>query len=113
MAAVEKLTSFGERQLFSEQTQFLKIFALELEFRFQPVRVDGMRFVRITGECQRNCNEADIRQMLSKDRCTPHCSHTKQGSDRLLGRDGLNRFAVVSEPTCVVSARVVGVDVVY
>jgi FixJ family two-component response regulator len=31
----------------------------------------------------------------------------------LFGTDGLNRFAVVSEPTCVVSARVVGVDVVY
>ena len=36
MAAVEKWTCFGERQLFSERTQFLKIFALELEFRFQP-----------------------------------------------------------------------------
>ena len=37
MAAVEKLTCFGERQLFSERTQFLEIFALELEFRFQPL----------------------------------------------------------------------------
>lgn len=39
MAAVEKLTCFGERQLFSERTQFLEIFALELEFRFQPTAV--------------------------------------------------------------------------
>ena len=42
MAAVEKLTCFGERQLFSERTQFLEIFALELEFRFQPEA--GTRF---------------------------------------------------------------------
>ena len=77
MAAVEKLTCFGERQHFSERTQFLEIFALELEFRFQPVRVDGMRFGQITSECKRICRESDVRQTLSNDSCTPHGSHTQ------------------------------------
>ena len=50
MAAVEKWTCFGERQLFSERTQFLKILALELEFRFQPVsdgRHHGPKFSKM------------------------------------------------------------------
>ena len=48
MAAVEKWTCFGERQLFSERTQFLKIFALELEFRFQPtVEIRAQAFLRV------------------------------------------------------------------
>ena len=43
-----------------------------------------MRFRRITSGYQPKIKEANVRQTLSNDSCTPHDCHTGQGSGRHL-----------------------------
>ena len=45
---------------------------------FQPARVNGMRFGRITSVQQRKRGEAVVCQILSKDICASPCRHTRR-----------------------------------
>jgi hypothetical protein len=65
MTADGKWAGFSKGQLFSERTQFLEIFSLESEFRFQPVRVKGRKFGRITTFHQRKRREQTLAKRSS------------------------------------------------